>query len=355
MTASSVPILASTGSALLSNRVLTIALILEAELLFVRLTHALQAPISRAGLPVAQAAALAGANHEFLVIAELLGALVGMISTFAVTDSTAKDQLVSLALFPVCDAPGVGARHRRRWAPDAGPRPPRASCSPLAPTSDASVRGASPPGYCSSWATSLAFFSIRQSRSVISVGSPPRSASGLSWPRWSGSRSSTPGSERRSSAPSAPTVLGPERSLPWRSSCSRTPATVERAVRRLAASPRPAQRGRPDDRRAARRSERRGRRVVRPAAPPVPVRHGAGDDEHRTFRPGHGAPRPPDRPTLGDPAGPHRHRPTRPDGGEGPRRPPVRAASLRGVRPRGRGPHQGGPRASIRQLGRRPD
>jgi hypothetical protein len=86
---------------------LTIALILEAELLFVRLTHALQVPIAHSDLPVPQAAALAGSNHEFLVIAELLGALVGMLSSFAVTDSTAKDQLVSLALFPVWLLPAL--------------------------------------------------------------------------------------------------------------------------------------------------------------------------------------------------------------------------------------------------------
>jgi hypothetical protein len=60
--------------------VLTIALILGVELLFVRLTHALHVPISRSGLPVAQAAALAGSNHEFLVVAELLGALAGMLT-----------------------------------------------------------------------------------------------------------------------------------------------------------------------------------------------------------------------------------------------------------------------------------
>jgi hypothetical protein len=87
--------------------VLTIALILGAELLFVRLTHALQVPISRSGLPVAQAAALAGTNNEFLVIAELLGALVGLLSAIAVTDSTAEDQLVSLALFPVWLLPAL--------------------------------------------------------------------------------------------------------------------------------------------------------------------------------------------------------------------------------------------------------
>jgi uncharacterized membrane protein YccC len=83
--------------------VLTIGLILLAELFFVRFTHALQAPTSHAGLP----AAAAGANHEFLVIAELLGALIGMFSTFTVLDSTAKDQLVSMALLPLSIFPGL--------------------------------------------------------------------------------------------------------------------------------------------------------------------------------------------------------------------------------------------------------
>jgi uncharacterized membrane protein YccC len=87
--------------------VLTIGLILEAELLFVRFTHALQAPSSHAGLPAAHVAAAAAANHEFLVIAELLGALIGMISTFSVMDPTAKDQLVSMSLFPVSILPGL--------------------------------------------------------------------------------------------------------------------------------------------------------------------------------------------------------------------------------------------------------
>jgi uncharacterized membrane protein YccC len=87
--------------------VLAIGLILLAELAFVRFTHALQVPTSHVGLPAAQVAAAAGANHEFLVIAELLGALIGMISTFAVMDSTAKDQLVSMALFPVSILPGL--------------------------------------------------------------------------------------------------------------------------------------------------------------------------------------------------------------------------------------------------------
>jgi uncharacterized membrane protein YccC len=87
--------------------VLTIGLILEAELIFVRLTHALQAPLPSTGLVVAQSPAVAGANHEFLVVAELLGAIIGMISSFSVMDSTAKEQLVSMALFPASILPGL--------------------------------------------------------------------------------------------------------------------------------------------------------------------------------------------------------------------------------------------------------
>jgi uncharacterized membrane protein YgaE (UPF0421/DUF939 family) len=87
--------------------VLVIGLILEAELLFVRFTHALQLPTVGVRLTVAQAATVAGANHEFLVIAELLGAIVGMISTFAVMESTAKGQLVSMAFLPVSILPAL--------------------------------------------------------------------------------------------------------------------------------------------------------------------------------------------------------------------------------------------------------
>ncbi|MCU1489192.1 MAG: hypothetical protein JWM85_597 [Acidimicrobiaceae bacterium] len=85
---------------------LTIGLILAAELVFVDLTHALQAPISHAGLAT-EAAAAARSNHEFLVIAEILGALVGMISTFAVTDATARGQLMSTVLLPVAMLPAL--------------------------------------------------------------------------------------------------------------------------------------------------------------------------------------------------------------------------------------------------------
>ena len=63
--------------------------------------------MSHPGLPAGHLAAMATANHEFLVIAEVLGAVVGMISTFAVSDSTAKGQVVSTALFPVSMLPAL--------------------------------------------------------------------------------------------------------------------------------------------------------------------------------------------------------------------------------------------------------
>jgi len=81
--------------------VLTIAVILAAEALFVRFTHALQIQTHGARLPAATAAEEAVANHEYLVIALLLGAVVGMMSCFGVMDTTARGQLVSLLFLPV--------------------------------------------------------------------------------------------------------------------------------------------------------------------------------------------------------------------------------------------------------------
>ena len=82
-------------SALMS--VLTIGVILEAELLFVRFTHALQI---RTPVPAAQAAQVAVANHDYLVIMMLLGAILGMISGFGVTDADAKGQLITVLFLP---------------------------------------------------------------------------------------------------------------------------------------------------------------------------------------------------------------------------------------------------------------
>lgn len=81
--------------------VLTIAVILEAESLFVHFTHALQIQTHGARLPAAKAAEVAAANHGSLVIAMLIGAIVGMLSSFGVMDKTARGQLVTTLFLPV--------------------------------------------------------------------------------------------------------------------------------------------------------------------------------------------------------------------------------------------------------------
>ena len=86
--------------------VLTIGAILAAERLFVNLTHALQTQPA-AKLTTAQAAQVAAANHEFLVIAMLLGAIIGMLSSFGVMDATARGQLVSTLFMPVVMVPAL--------------------------------------------------------------------------------------------------------------------------------------------------------------------------------------------------------------------------------------------------------
>src|SRR5262249_2121749 len=86
--------------------VLMVAVTLGAEALFVHFTHALQIQAHGAALPAALAAKMAAANRGFLVIAMLLGALAGVLASFGVMDTTARGQLVSLALLPV---PLIGA------------------------------------------------------------------------------------------------------------------------------------------------------------------------------------------------------------------------------------------------------
>ena len=83
-----------------AQSVLTIGAILAAEGLFVHLTHALQLRPAGA-LPAAAAAKLAMANHEYLVIAMMLGAIVGMISGFGVTETSASGQLKTMLFLPV--------------------------------------------------------------------------------------------------------------------------------------------------------------------------------------------------------------------------------------------------------------
>jgi uncharacterized membrane protein YgaE (UPF0421/DUF939 family) len=80
--------------------VLTIAVILEAEWLFVHFTHALQIQTHGARLPAVQAAQVATANHGSLVIAMLIGGLIGLLFVSEVTDKTARGQLVTTLLLP---------------------------------------------------------------------------------------------------------------------------------------------------------------------------------------------------------------------------------------------------------------
>jgi len=81
--------------------VLTIAVTIGAEALFVYFTRALQIQTHGAALPAAQAAQVAAANHVFLVVALLLGALVGMMASFGVMDTTARGQLISTLFLPI--------------------------------------------------------------------------------------------------------------------------------------------------------------------------------------------------------------------------------------------------------------
>jgi len=81
--------------------VMTLGLALVAETLFVHWTHALQ--IRTHGTPPL---AVAAANHEFLVVALLLGSIVGMNSCMGVMDKTARGQLTTMLLMPV---PMIGA------------------------------------------------------------------------------------------------------------------------------------------------------------------------------------------------------------------------------------------------------
>ena len=78
---------------------LTIAVALGAEWTFVDLTGALQIE-SGARASVATAAKMAAANHDLLAIAMLLGAVVGLITSFGVQDPAAKSQVIPFLLVP---------------------------------------------------------------------------------------------------------------------------------------------------------------------------------------------------------------------------------------------------------------
>jgi Fusaric acid resistance protein-like len=88
--------------------VLMVAVILAAEALFVHFTHALQIQAHGAALPAAEAAKVAAADYGFLVLAMVLGALVGVLSSVGVVDKTARGQLVSILFLPVSLIGGLG-------------------------------------------------------------------------------------------------------------------------------------------------------------------------------------------------------------------------------------------------------
>jgi uncharacterized membrane protein YccC len=80
----------------------TIGVAMLAEWLFVGWTHALQIDTHGVELPAAQAAAVAAQHHGVLVIAILLGSIIGMIASFsAAMFTTPRAQLESFALMPV--------------------------------------------------------------------------------------------------------------------------------------------------------------------------------------------------------------------------------------------------------------
>jgi hypothetical protein len=92
---------------LAAQAVLTISLALLAESVFVQLTHALQISTAGAALPAAEAAAVAAQHHALLIIAMLLGAIIGMIGSFTAAMSPGpRQQLTTFVLMPV---PMVGA------------------------------------------------------------------------------------------------------------------------------------------------------------------------------------------------------------------------------------------------------
>jgi uncharacterized membrane protein YgaE (UPF0421/DUF939 family) len=80
---------------------LTVAAILGAEWLFVHFTHALQIQTHGAHFAAAQAAQIAALNRYLLIVAMVLGGLVGLFSSLGVLDATPKGQLVSVLLLPV--------------------------------------------------------------------------------------------------------------------------------------------------------------------------------------------------------------------------------------------------------------
>jgi uncharacterized membrane protein YccC len=81
--------------------VLTIGAAIGAEGLFIHLTQALYIQTHGAVLPAAAAAKVAAADHGFLVSAMVIGGLLGLTASLAVTDTTARGQLVTVLFVPL--------------------------------------------------------------------------------------------------------------------------------------------------------------------------------------------------------------------------------------------------------------
>jgi uncharacterized membrane protein YgaE (UPF0421/DUF939 family) len=85
-----------------AQTVITIALALVVERVFVAITHPMRVPTG----PGATASA-AAANHAHLVIALMIGAVIGMLSTFTVHDATVRGQVITMLLMPVFMVPAL--------------------------------------------------------------------------------------------------------------------------------------------------------------------------------------------------------------------------------------------------------
>ncbi|HEY1652561.1 MAG TPA: FUSC family protein [Acidimicrobiales bacterium] len=79
--------------------VLTIAVALATEWIFVHLTGALQ--IGSGATASAATASTVAANHDLLAIAMLLGAIVGLIASMGVQDPKAKSQAITFLILPI--------------------------------------------------------------------------------------------------------------------------------------------------------------------------------------------------------------------------------------------------------------
>jgi uncharacterized membrane protein YgaE (UPF0421/DUF939 family) len=85
-----------------AQTVITIALTLVVERVFVATLHPMRVPTGPGAPPGA-----AAANHAHLVIALMIGAVIGMLSTFTVNDATVRGQVITMLLMPVFMVPSL--------------------------------------------------------------------------------------------------------------------------------------------------------------------------------------------------------------------------------------------------------